>query len=818
MISRTAACAAIPLAIFWSGCKKPEAALPLSSDENPKVSTAAEKLTTASAVLDRMAEAYKKAAGYSDSGTLRLAGQTARGPVDWSAPYAVKFVRPNKLRLELNDGTIATDGKQWCARIGSLPSQVVVRDPPARFTMEVFSADNVLAQALGRWLDGQLPPFPPSAQLPLLLIDRPIAALLAGADEPGLVEPGKIGDAECYRVQVHTPQGPTVFWIDEQTLVLRRIVYPASPLYSLFGGEKQVESLSLVAEFVGAKLDAEVDPKAFQLDIPQGAERVKMFLPPDIYQLLGKQIPDFTFVDRQGKSVTAESLAGKVVVLGFWDTGCEPCRLVLPEIEKLYQKLKDRPKLAMFAVSLDPKDVDNKAVEDVLSNLKVTLPLLRDPQQQAAAAMRVYVTPTLLVLGSDGVLQQCEAGDMKAFLAGFPERLEKLLAGEDLAKEAAARYRSDIQRLQKSLDDVFQGKVPETTVQAKVAETRPRTQPKKLTLGRLWKAAELKSPGNILVVPGADEDAGAKPPAACRIFVIDELKAIQEIGADGKRIATHRPEPGDELLTSLRTAVSGEGKRIFAVFMLSGQQFFCFDQDWKQILAYPDAAIKTSHKGIADVELGDADGSGVLRAYVGYYDAAGIQEVSLQGKRLRSNRTMLSVVRTALTPPDAQKRRSLVCAYQSDNGALAVLDAKLDRQGEILVPNWPIGSIRAADLRGDGKPLWAALSVGREGQTVIVGTNLQGEALWTYPLPKGLPRQPIEPIIPGRITVDGPGVWILPGADGSIHFIAADGKPIDQFNYGATLGGLATAVIDGKPVLLVASENGLEALRIEANE
>jgi hypothetical protein len=258
---------------------------------------------------------------------------------------------------------------------------------------------------------------------------------------------------------------------------------------------------------------------------------------------------------------------------------------------------------------------------------------------------------------------------------------------------------------------------------------------------------------------------------------------------------------------------------VFAAFGLTGKQCFCADEHWKQIVACPDSAAKGPPDGIADVQLGDADGSGALRVYVGCYGrGAGIQELSLDGKRLRSNRTLENVGRIAWAPPDAEKRRKLVCAYYNDNGALAILDAKLDRQGEILVPNWHLGSIRIADLTGDGKPSWAALSVAPDGQTVILGISLQGSVLWTYPLPRGLPRQPIEPIIPGRIAADGPGVWILPGSDGSIHFVAADGKPIDQFNYGAVLGGLATALIDGKPVLLVASENGLEALRIEWRE
>jgi hypothetical protein len=86
--------------------------------------------------------------------------------------------------------------------------------------------------------------------------------------------------------------------------------------------------------------------------------------------------------------------------------------------------------------------------------------------------------------------------------------------------------------------------------------------------------------------------------------------------------------------------------------------------------------------------------------------------------------------------------------------------------------------------------------------------------LWSYDLPAGHPTLPIEQIIPGQITSAPPGQWLLPAADGSIHILSADGRLLDRFNYGAALCGLATAQIHGRPVLLVATAQGLEALEV----
>ncbi len=167
----------------------------------------------------------------------------------------------------------------------------------------------------------------------------------------------------------------------------------------------------------------------------------------------------------------------------------------------------------------------------------------------------------------------------------------------------------------------------------------------------------------------------------------------------------------------------------------------------------------------------------------------------------------------AIGGPDPKGRRQLFCT--NDQGSLVVLDAELQRLGEIQVPARMLYWIVAADLGGDGRTLWCGLTAPKLGENVAIGLSLGGAELWNYSLPQGVQPRPIEPIIAGQITRQGPGQWVLPGPDGSIHFLSADGKPLDKFNYGTALQGLAAVRVDGQPVLVVSSSNGLEAWKVE---
>jgi thiol-disulfide isomerase/thioredoxin len=53
---------------------------------------------------------------------------------------------------------------------------------------------------------------------------------------------------------------------------------------------------------------------------------------------IGSRLPDFVVDDLQGHKISSTDLHGKVVLVDFWATWCQPCKQEMPG----YQKLLDR--------------------------------------------------------------------------------------------------------------------------------------------------------------------------------------------------------------------------------------------------------------------------------------------------------------------------------------------------------------------------------------------------------------------------------------------------------------------------------------------
>ena len=819
----------------WGGCEKTSPPPPTDNAPAPAKTPAAEKAPAekkavdtgprkpapqqgplgARAVLEKMVAAYHKASSYQDVGRWQMTKQYAgQKPVNQQRPLSVIMVRPDKLQVKANDAQVVADGKQFRATIDFLPGQVLTKEQPAALTLPFFDCDATLAQALSAG------PVGPPMQLALLLDKDPLKWLCKGDEFLELGEPGEIYGRACYRVKIARPDGVLVLWIDQETFALLRMIPPLDLLRDELEKQGELQSLSLVVEFTGAKFNAAVDPKLFTFDLPKDAEAVKYFVPSPA-RLLGKKAPAMKFVDLADKPVTSESLAKKIVVLYFWDSLYPPSRKTLPLLEEIYQKYKSNPAWhSWLSLSTTPRSRARASGICSTSGRSTCRSSASRSRRPTRCGSRIVRWCRTCRFSCSAATASCSistssipttAADNRASSRTCPRNSTNCWRARTFYPLALQRYDEREKRYQRALDAALRGKSPadagvrEITIpQTKIA---PRSDPKHLKLTPLWKCADVKKPGNILVVPGF----GGAP----RLAIIDSWNAIAEVGLNGKLLAPpHKLDiQNGEVVSYLRTAVGANGKRLFAGCGMEQQRVHLFDENWNRLMSYPADALENRHSGIADVQLADLEGNGKLRLYVSYFGVVGLQAASLEGKRLAFNR-LVNNAHLAIGPAE-KGRRNLVCT--TGRGALAVVDSKLQVVDEVPVPGRPLQWIVAADLLGDGRLRFCCLAGTPQkiGDTLVVGVDLKGERLWSYALPQGFLSQPIEPIIAGKVANGPAGQWLLPGADGSIHILDADGKLLDSFNCGEALCGLAAVEIDGKPALVVATPGGVEAWRVE---
>jgi thiol-disulfide isomerase/thioredoxin len=71
------------------------------------------------------------------------------------------------------------------------------------------------------------------------------------------------------------------------------------------------------------------------------------------WEKAAKAMPAFELADLAGKTWRLKSLEGKSVLINVWATWCGPCQGELPKLEKLYEKVKDRPDIQIVTLNID---------------------------------------------------------------------------------------------------------------------------------------------------------------------------------------------------------------------------------------------------------------------------------------------------------------------------------------------------------------------------------------------------------------------------------------------------------------------------------
>jgi len=79
---------------------------------------------------------------------------------------------------------------------------------------------------------------------------------------------------------------------------------------------------------------------------------------------IGKQAPELSLPDVNGKNISLSSFKGKYVLVDFWASWCGPCRMENPNVVRVYDEFKNK-NFTILGVSLDKeKDPWVQAIKD----------------------------------------------------------------------------------------------------------------------------------------------------------------------------------------------------------------------------------------------------------------------------------------------------------------------------------------------------------------------------------------------------------------------------------------------------------------------
>jgi cytochrome c biogenesis protein CcmG, thiol:disulfide interchange protein DsbE len=141
----------------------------------------------------------------------------------------------------------------------------------------------------------------------------------------------------------------------------------------------------------------------------------------------GTRAPDFHAVTLDTPPVQ-KSLAdykGQVVLINIWATWCQPCRVEIPSIERLYQTYGPKG-LKVVAVSIDDPGTES-AIRAFARDMRMSFQVLHDPTGEIERAYQATGYPETVIVGKDGVIRKKIAGATDWDSEGNRRLIERLL-------------------------------------------------------------------------------------------------------------------------------------------------------------------------------------------------------------------------------------------------------------------------------------------------------------------------------------------------------------------------------------------------------
>ena len=202
-------------------------------------------------------------------------------------------------------------------------------------------------------------------------------------------------------------------WLEELAEFVK--AHPTSP-----DTAEALLQMGIADEFGDNEGDALARYEAIVKDFPDSASAKKARGASRRLQSVGKTLA-LTGTAVDGSSVSLESLKGVPVLVHYWATWCEPCKVDIAQIKELYTKYGPK-KFAVVGIALD---TDKAQLAKYLGQKPIPWPQLHEAgglDGRLAEELGVLTLPTMFLLDADG-----KVIDRNLVIADLEKKLEEMV-------------------------------------------------------------------------------------------------------------------------------------------------------------------------------------------------------------------------------------------------------------------------------------------------------------------------------------------------------------------------------------------------------
>lgn len=432
-------------------------------------------------LLEAMIARYRAAKSYADDARVRLSYRQGGQKYVDEAPLSVVLQRPGNLHLRAYAAEVV-------ARDGRL--QAVISDPLTKnmdgqrlnrpllaetLSLADIYADPTLTHFATAGLGG------PAPQLELLLAEQPLGGLFDQATVLRL-DRSEASQGNPYdALIIENDQLVYKLWIERTTLLLRRVELPAEA--TGLTADPEISEVRLTIELPAASFEipssenwqflqpttgpaaatgptTTTGPLAGPL-LDSGAGQgtvVRSFVPPPpplVSPHLGRQLPEFEFLDREGEVRVSDQGSDREFTVMLWIADHTASQMAARQLQAVADRIPDAvsDKTRFLLIMAEASPTDPQATGQMLRSWSVGLPFVDDTQAIGRDVFSVREAPTLCVLGPDGVMHWFQPRVGPELAEQLTRLLDDLVEGKDVGGELRKQYETDQETYRKLLDE-----------------------------------------------------------------------------------------------------------------------------------------------------------------------------------------------------------------------------------------------------------------------------------------------------------------------------------------------------------------------------